>query len=56
MLPITRHVYGVHHTYTQRVEEVLAKVLKRYVKILTDCNKSEIFETDETNVNVYEFL
>jgi hypothetical protein len=56
LLPITRHVYGVQHTYTLRVEDVLAKILKRYVKILTHGNSCNIFETDGTNVKVYEFL
>ena len=28
LLPITHHVYGAQHTYTQRVEEVLAKIMK----------------------------
>ena len=36
LLPITRHVYGMQHTYTLRVEDVLAKILKRYVKVITD--------------------
>ena len=48
LLSITRHVYGAQHTYTQRVEEVLAKILKRYVMILTDGNHNNIFETDGT--------
>ena len=38
------------------MEEVLAKVVKRYVRILTDGNKDKVFETDGNNDNVYEFL
>ena len=56
LLPITKHVYGAQLSYTLRVEEVLAKILKRYVKIFTDGNPCNIFETDGTNDNVYEFL
>jgi hypothetical protein len=29
LLPITKHVYGFQHSHTQRVEEVLAKIVKR---------------------------
>jgi hypothetical protein len=42
--------------YTKRVQEVLDKVLKRYVRILTDGIENNIFQTDGSNVNVYEFL
>jgi len=57
LLPITKHVYGFQHTHTQRVEEVLNKIVKRYVKILTDGNSTNMFETDDGfNDNVYEFL
>ena len=56
LLPITRHVYGMQHTYTLRVEDILAKILKLYVKVITDGNPCNIFESDGTNVNVYEFL
>jgi hypothetical protein len=56
LLPITKHVYGEKASPTLRVEEVLAKILKRYVKILTHGNSCNIFETDGTNDNVYEFL
>ncbi len=56
LLPITKHVYGAQHSYTLRVEEVLAKILKRYIKIFTDGNPCSIFETDGTNDNVYEFF
>ena len=28
LLPITKHVYGFQHTHTQRVEEVLAKIVE----------------------------
>ena len=56
MVSITRHVNGTKYTYTKRAEEVLAKVVKCYVRILTDGNKDSIFETDGNNVNVYDFL
>ena len=56
MVTITCHVYGAQHSYTKRVEEVLAQVEKRYVSILTDGNKDNVFETDGNNINVYEFL
>jgi len=56
LLPITKHFYGEKASPTLRVEEVLAKILKRYVKILTHGNSCNIFETDGTNDNVYEFL
>jgi hypothetical protein len=56
LLPLTRHVYGAQHMYTKRVQEVLDKVLKRYIRILTDGNRNNIFEIDGRNVNVYEFL
>ena len=56
LLPITKHVYGEKASPTLRVEEVLAKIVKRYVKILTDRNSCNIFESDGTNYNVYEFL
>jgi hypothetical protein len=56
LVSITRHVYGAQHSYTNRVREVLAKIVKRYVHIWTDGNKDNIFETDGNNVNVYVFL
>ena len=28
LVTVTRHVYGAQHSYTKRVEEVLAKVVK----------------------------
>jgi hypothetical protein len=57
LLPLTKNVYGEKASPTLRVEEVLAKILKRYVKILTHGNSCNIFETDDgANDNVYEFL
>jgi hypothetical protein len=56
LLPIARHVYGAQHSYTDWVQGVLAKNVKPYICILTGGNKNNIFETDRTNVNVYEFL
>ena len=29
LLPITHHVYGAQHSYTNRVQGVLAKIVKR---------------------------
>jgi hypothetical protein len=29
LLPIARHVYGAQHSYTNRVQGVLAKIVKR---------------------------
>jgi hypothetical protein len=56
LLPITKQIYGEKASPTLRVEEVLAKILKCYIKILTHENSCNIFETNGTNDNVYEFL
>ena len=56
LLTFTRHVYGAQHSYTNQVQGVLAKIVKLCVCILTGGKKNNIFETDGTNVNVYEFL
>ena len=54
--PVMFNVYGAQHCYTNRVQGVLAKIVKCYVCISTGGNKNNIFETDGTNFSVYEFL